>query len=151
MNGRRLAALLACVLAVAPAACTASPLVAVVGATLLDGGGRPPLADAVVVMRGAEVIAVGTRAATGIPKGATLVDGRGRFVVAAPDDAARLDPAALAEAIRGRLAAKAPFVAVGRRTALAVLRDDPRPRTAEPRLFRVVADGRVRTPAGPRP
>jgi hypothetical protein len=66
------------------AACGGQPdgpsTVAIVGATVLQPSA--PLADAVVVLDGGHVAALGTRAETPIPKGAALVDGRGLWVVA---------------------------------------------------------------------
>ena len=73
----------AAVLAAALLSGAPEPLTVVVGATLLDAG-RPPLADAIVVIAGGRVTAVGDRAHTAIPKGATLVDGRKGFLAPAP-------------------------------------------------------------------
>jgi len=55
--------------------------VALIGATLIDGSGGPPLPDAVVVVRGPKVEAVGARGAVDIPKGATEVDVSGAWIV----------------------------------------------------------------------
>ena len=54
---------------------------AIVGATLVDGRGGPTLPDAVVLVRGNRIIAVGSRAATVIPSGAAIVDGVGRTLL----------------------------------------------------------------------
>lgn len=54
---------------------------AIVGATLIDGNGGPPLRDAVVVMAGGRLTAVGARAATPVPAGAQVIDAAGKFVV----------------------------------------------------------------------
>jgi imidazolonepropionase-like amidohydrolase len=66
--------------ALVPAGAAAERL-AIVGATLIDGTGRAPLADAIVVVEGERIVAVGPRATIAVPKGATILDGRGRFVV----------------------------------------------------------------------
>jgi hypothetical protein len=58
-----------------------SPRVAIVGATLIDGNGGPPVADAVVVIDGSRIAAAGPRAAVTVPAGARIVDGAGQFVV----------------------------------------------------------------------
>lgn len=54
---------------------------AVTGATLIDGTGGPPLADATVVIAGGRVSQVGPRAATPLPAGAEVIDGRGRWLL----------------------------------------------------------------------
>jgi imidazolonepropionase-like amidohydrolase len=50
---------------------------AIVGATLIDGRGGPPVADAVVVLRGERIVAAGTRKSTPIPDGAEVFDATG--------------------------------------------------------------------------
>jgi len=50
---------------------------AITGATLIDGRGGPPIADAVVVVRGEKIIAAGPRASTPVPKDAEVVDAKG--------------------------------------------------------------------------
>ena len=55
--------------------------IAISGATLIDGTGRPPLADATVVFDGERVSRVGPAAQTPPPDGADVIDGRGRFVI----------------------------------------------------------------------
>lgn len=50
---------------------------AIVGATLIDGRGGAPLADAVVVVRGAKIIAAGQRASVPVPKEADLIAAKG--------------------------------------------------------------------------
>jgi imidazolonepropionase-like amidohydrolase len=54
---------------------------AIVGATLIDGSGAPPLAEAAVVVEDGRISRVGPAAATPLPDGATLLDGHGRFVI----------------------------------------------------------------------
>jgi hypothetical protein len=58
----------------------ADTLVAIVGATVIDGNGGTPLADATIVVRGKRIAAVGPRASTPVPKGARVIDGNGKFV-----------------------------------------------------------------------
>jgi imidazolonepropionase-like amidohydrolase len=55
--------------------------VAVVGATLIDGRGGPPVADSVVVVRGERIVAAGPRASVQIPAGAEVFEARGMTVL----------------------------------------------------------------------
>jgi hypothetical protein len=47
---------------------------ALVNATLIDGTGAAPLADAVVVIRNGRIYGIGARAAVQIPEGAQIID-----------------------------------------------------------------------------
>ncbi len=49
-------------------------LLALVGGTLIDGTGAPPVPDAAIVVSGAKVLAVGPRAAVRIPPGARIIN-----------------------------------------------------------------------------
>ena len=132
-----LAALAALALAAAEA-----PVTVVVGATLLDGGGRAPVADSVVVFRGASITAVGDRVHTPIPKGATLVDGRRAWIVPAPDTAA--PGAALVPAIAALLRGPAARARAGLPAHLALLDADPRVPDARVRVRRLWVSGKAR-------
>src|SRR6266850_63357 len=55
----------------------ANHVVAIVGATLIDGRGGAPVSDAAVVVRGEKIVAVGQRAAVTIPAGAEVIDAKG--------------------------------------------------------------------------
>ncbi|HKB66195.1 MAG TPA: amidohydrolase family protein [Pyrinomonadaceae bacterium] len=55
----------------------ANHVVAIVGATLIDGRGGAPVLDAVVIIRGEKIVAVGKRSAVTIPVGAELIDAKG--------------------------------------------------------------------------
>ncbi|WP_437574971.1 amidohydrolase family protein [Sorangium sp. So ce887] len=55
--------------------------VAIVGATLVDGRGGPPVRDAVVVVRGDRIVAAGARGATDVPAGAEIVRDAGLWVL----------------------------------------------------------------------
>jgi imidazolonepropionase-like amidohydrolase len=52
-------------------------LIAIVGATLIDGRGGSVIADSVVLIRGEHIAAVGKRGSVSIPSGAETVDGHG--------------------------------------------------------------------------
>jgi imidazolonepropionase-like amidohydrolase len=55
----------------------ANQTIAIVGATLIDGRGGSPVNDAVVIVRGEKIVAVGARAAITIPKAAALIEAGG--------------------------------------------------------------------------
>ncbi|MBA3658483.1 MAG: amidohydrolase family protein [Gemmatimonadales bacterium] len=55
--------------------------VALVGATLIDGSGRAPTRDAVVVVRGGKIVAAGPRADIEIPPKLRQVDLAGRWII----------------------------------------------------------------------
>ncbi|MGZ9257646.1 MAG: amidohydrolase family protein, partial [Candidatus Binatia bacterium] len=55
--------------------------VAVVGGMLIDGTGRPPVEDAVVVFSGGRIQEVGKRGEVTIPRGAQVIDGKGRTIL----------------------------------------------------------------------
>ncbi len=57
-----------------------SPL-ALVGGTLIDATGKPPVPDAVVLIQGDRIVAAGPRSSTKIPAGAKIVDLTGKFLV----------------------------------------------------------------------
>ena len=54
---------------------------AIVGGTLIDGTGRPPVSDAVVVLDGDRIAAVGKQGEVEIPLGAEVIDASGRTVL----------------------------------------------------------------------
>ncbi len=61
--------------------------IALVGATLIDGTGRPPIRDAVILVTGERIEAVGTRASVRIPATARRIELRGRWVMPGMVDA----------------------------------------------------------------
>ncbi len=54
---------------------------ALVGGTLIDGGGGPAVRDAIVVVRAGRIVAAGPRAATRIPSDAARVDATGMSIL----------------------------------------------------------------------
>jgi len=54
---------------------------AIVGGTLIDGNGGAPIADAVILVDGARITAVGPRSAVAIPADARQIDARGRWII----------------------------------------------------------------------
>jgi imidazolonepropionase-like amidohydrolase len=74
-------AAVAIVLGVAPWAQTPAPVVALTGATIIDGNGGRPIADGVLVFSGSRIAAIGPRASVQVPSGAAIVDARGRWIV----------------------------------------------------------------------
>src|ERR1051326_3107902 len=59
----------------------ATSVIAIVGATLIDGTGAPAVSDSVVVIRGDRIVAVGKRAVLKVPDGAEVVDAKGLTLV----------------------------------------------------------------------
>lgn len=55
--------------------------IAIVGVTLIDGNGGAPVPDAIVLIRGGTIAAVGTRATIAVPKGARVMSGAGQYLV----------------------------------------------------------------------
>src|SRR5213594_1076063 len=55
--------------------------IAIVGGTFVDGNGGAPVRDAVVLVEGARIAAVGPRTAVTIHAGAEQIDARGRWIV----------------------------------------------------------------------
>lgn len=54
---------------------------AIVGGTLIDGTGRPPIPDAVIVVRDGRIEAAGSRDDVAVPTGIDTIDVHGEFVV----------------------------------------------------------------------
>jgi imidazolonepropionase-like amidohydrolase len=54
---------------------------AIVGGTLIDGTGAAPVPDATVVIHSGRIVAIGPRTKVKIPKGAHLVDAKGKFLL----------------------------------------------------------------------
>lgn len=139
-----LALALAAVLSAAPSSAP-EPITVIVGATLVDGGGRAPLADSVIVLRGATIATVGDRVRTAIPKGAVLVDGRRLWVAPAPP--AAVPVAALVPAIAEMLRGPAARLVAGQPAHVALLAADPRaPAAGDPatQVRRVWLSGKSR-------
>jgi imidazolonepropionase-like amidohydrolase len=64
-----------------PIVAIAQNVTAIVGATVIDGNGGPPVRDAVIVITQGRITAIGPRAGVSVPPGAGVVDASGRFVV----------------------------------------------------------------------
>jgi len=56
------------------------PLV-ILGGTLIDATGRPPLENAVIVVEGERIKAVGKRGEVAVPRGARIIDVKGKTIV----------------------------------------------------------------------
>ena len=54
--------------------------IVILGATLLDGSGRAPIRNSVVVIEGDQIVAVGRRGQVRIPRDARVIDARGMVV-----------------------------------------------------------------------
>jgi imidazolonepropionase-like amidohydrolase len=55
-------------------------VVAIVGATVIDGTGAPPIANATIVMKDRRITAIGAKGAVAVPPGAAVIDGTGKYV-----------------------------------------------------------------------
>src|ERR1044071_7217087 len=55
----------------------ATSVIAIVGATLIDGTGGPVITDSTVIIRGERIVAAGKRGAVRVPSGAEVVDAKG--------------------------------------------------------------------------
>jgi imidazolonepropionase-like amidohydrolase len=55
--------------------------IAIVGGTLIDGTGSAPVADSVVLIDGEQIISAGPRSQVKIPKGAQVLDARGKYLL----------------------------------------------------------------------
>src|SRR3954467_3057922 len=55
--------------------------VALTGATVIDGTGRPPIADAVVVITDGRITAGGPRRTVSVPRGAKRIDVAGKTIM----------------------------------------------------------------------
>ena len=53
---------------------------AIVGGTIIDGNGGPPIEDGTIVIQGNRITAVGPSASVEVPEGASVIDGSGKFV-----------------------------------------------------------------------
>jgi imidazolonepropionase-like amidohydrolase len=76
-----LVAAIALTISLVVAAPASAQLVAVTGATVIDGTGRPAVADAVVLLRDGRVVSVGSGREVQLPASAQRIDARGKFVI----------------------------------------------------------------------
>jgi len=58
-----------------------STTLAIVGATLIDGTGAPPLSDSAVVIHNGRIVDVGPRSKVKLPKKANVVEAKGKFLL----------------------------------------------------------------------
>ncbi|MGH7471694.1 MAG: amidohydrolase family protein [Longimicrobiales bacterium] len=57
----------------------AESVIAIVGATLIDGNGGPPVTDATIIVRGNRITQIGARASVTVPSGARVINAAGKF------------------------------------------------------------------------
>ncbi len=60
---------------------TADTVLAIVGGTLIDGTGAPPVPDAAVVISGSRIVAVGRRSEIQVPRGARMINATGATIM----------------------------------------------------------------------
>jgi len=68
-------------IAVPPTDAPGEPILVLAGGTLIDGNGGPPLADAVLVIRGDRILGVGRRVNATIPTDARVIDVSGATIL----------------------------------------------------------------------
>ena len=73
--------LVSCVALTCSSTTVAAQTTAITGATIIDGTGRPPVRDGVIVVRDGTIAAVGPRASTPVPRGAAVIDAAGKHVI----------------------------------------------------------------------
>ncbi len=56
------------------------PALVINGATIIDGTDRPPVQNAVIVIRNGRVVAVGAASEVHIPKGSMVVNMEGKYI-----------------------------------------------------------------------
>ena len=61
-------------------AAQAEQVIAIVGATVIDGNGGPPVADRTILVSGKRITEMGPRDSIQVPAGARIIDGNGKFV-----------------------------------------------------------------------
>src|SRR5436190_16958653 len=59
----------------------ATHTLAIVGATVIDVNGKANISDAVVVIEGNKIKAVGPRARIKVPTGAEMIDAKGKYLI----------------------------------------------------------------------
>ncbi len=59
----------------------ADTVLAIVGGTLIDGTGAPPVPDAAVVISGSRIVAVGRRSEIQVPRGARMINATGATIM----------------------------------------------------------------------
>jgi imidazolonepropionase-like amidohydrolase len=57
----------------------AESVIAIVGATVIDGNGGPPLSDATILVRGKRIEQIGSRASVTVPRNARVINATGKF------------------------------------------------------------------------
>lgn len=65
--------------ALAAPAVAQEQVTAIVGATLIDGNGGPPVPDVTILVRGNRIAEIGPRASVRVPQGARVVDAAGKW------------------------------------------------------------------------
>ncbi len=73
--------LLFCLLYAGPARGQSSQVIALKGALLIDGTGKPAIDRSVLLLQGSKITAVGPETTVNIPKGATVIDVSGKTVM----------------------------------------------------------------------
>ncbi len=70
-----------CVLALTGCRSDGAPGLALVGATLIDGTGSPPVSDATIIIRDGRIERVGPASTVEVPRGSRVMDVTGKYVI----------------------------------------------------------------------
>ena len=77
----RRSAHIGCALLALAATGSEGPIVAIVGAALIDGTGAPRVEDSIVLVRGERIVAAGPAADVPVPADATVIDAAGKYLM----------------------------------------------------------------------
>ena len=78
---RRRAFLVAAIVSLSAPVWAQTRLIVIQGGTLIDGTGRPPLADAVIAFQDGRIREVGKRGEVSVPQGAEVIDAKGKTIL----------------------------------------------------------------------
>ncbi len=78
---KQIAAMVTALLLIGTNAFSQASAKAILGATLIDGTGKAPVPDSVIIMKEGRIVAVGPKAGTPIPSGAEIISAQGKYVI----------------------------------------------------------------------
>ena len=78
---RAFCVVISCLTLIASAERASAQVTAITGATIIDGTGRDPVRDGVIVIRDGKIAAIGPKASTAVPPGAQVINASGKHVI----------------------------------------------------------------------